>query len=117
LDEINSLDISLQAKILRVIQEKVVTRVGGTRNINIDVRIIAAANQDLKSLAGSGEFRADLFHRLNVIEIELPALKERGKQDLNSLRLCVFCRNTAGREISESCKMSSREYLYWKRQR
>jgi DNA-binding NtrC family response regulator len=85
LDEINSLDISLQAKILRVIQEKIVTRLGGARNIPVDVRIIAAANQDLRALVESGSFREDLYHRLNVIEIELPSLKKRGKKDLTSL--------------------------------
>jgi len=85
LDEINSLDTSLQAKVLRVIQEKCVTRVGGSRDIEIDIRIITATNQNLKELSEKGDFRQDLYHRINVIEIKLPSLKQRGKDEITRL--------------------------------
>ena len=77
LDEIGELDISLQAKILRALQEKQIRRVGGTREINTDVRIVAATNRDLLKMTQDGRFREDLYYRLNVLSIELPALRER----------------------------------------
>ena len=77
LDEIGELDISLQAKILRAFQEKQIRRVGGTREINTDVRIVAATNRDLLKMTQDGRFREDLYYRLNVLSIELPALRER----------------------------------------
>ncbi len=77
LDEIGELDISLQAKILRALQEKQIRRVGGTREINVDVRVVAATNRDLLKMSQDGRFREDLYYRLNVLSIELPALRER----------------------------------------
>ncbi len=77
LDEIGELDISLQAKILRALQEKQIRRVGGTREINVDVRVVAATNRDLLKMTQDGRFREDLYYRLNVLSIELPALRER----------------------------------------
>ena len=78
LDEIGEMNISLQAKLLRAIQEKEIRRVGGKVNIPIDVRIIAATNRDLEGEIKKGQFREDLFYRLNVIRITLPPLRERG---------------------------------------
>jgi DNA-binding NtrC family response regulator len=77
LDEIGELDISLQAKILRALQEKQIRRVGGTREINVDVRVVTATNRDLLKMSQDGRFREDLYYRLNVLSIELPALRER----------------------------------------
>jgi len=78
LDEIGEMNVSLQAKLLRAIQEKEIRRVGGKVNIPVDVRIIAATNKDLELEIKKGQFREDLFYRLNVIRITLPPLRERG---------------------------------------
>jgi DNA-binding NtrC family response regulator len=78
LDEIGELNIAMQAKLLRAIQEKEVRRVGGKVNIPIDVRIISATNKDLEQETRKGAFREDLFYRLDVIRINLPPLRERG---------------------------------------
>lgn len=77
LDEIGELDISLQAKILRALQEKQIRRVGGTREIDVDVRVVAATNRDLLKMTQDGRFREDLYYRLNVLSIEMPPLRER----------------------------------------
>ena len=77
LDEIGSMPLEMQAKLLRVIQEKELERVGGTETIELDVRIIAATNQDLGQQVKSGKFREDLYYRLNVIRIQIPPLRKR----------------------------------------
>ena len=77
LDEIGELDIALQAKLLRALQEKQIRRVGGIRDINVDVRVVAATNRDLLHMVEEKRFREDLYYRLNVLSIELPALRER----------------------------------------
>ncbi len=77
LDEIGDLPLNLQGKLLRVLQEMEVTRIGGTKPQKLDTRIIAATNKDLKLLAKKGEFREDLFYRLNVIPIEISPLRRR----------------------------------------
>ncbi|MEW6664277.1 MAG: sigma-54 dependent transcriptional regulator [Thermodesulfobacteriota bacterium] len=77
LDDIDTLDVSMQAKLLRVIQEKEFERLGSTKVIKIDARFIAASNRDLATLISRGEFREDLFYRLNVFPINLPSLRER----------------------------------------
>jgi Nif-specific regulatory protein len=77
LDEINSTSHKLQVKLLRVLQEREFERVGESRTIRVDVRVIAATNASLEELVGSGEFREDLYYRLNVIPIVLPPLRER----------------------------------------
>lgn len=84
LDEIGDMPLSLQAKLLRVLQEKVVERIGGTRSFPIHVRIIAATNQNLEELVEKKAFRADLYYRLNVIPIHVPSLAER-KEDIELL--------------------------------
>jgi len=78
LDEIGEMNIAMQAKLLRAIQEKEIRRVGGKINIPVDVRIISATNKDLEQETKRGNFREDLFYRLNVIRITLPPLRERG---------------------------------------
>lgn len=77
LDEIGELSMALQAKLLRVIEQKAFERVGGNRTIHADVRVIAATNKDLESLVADGSFREDLFYRINVLPIRLPPLRER----------------------------------------
>ena len=77
LDEVGSMRLDLQAKILRALQEREVERVGGSRTIKIDVRVIAATNRDLKKAVEDGSFREDLYYRLNVVPIALPDLKDR----------------------------------------
>jgi DNA-binding NtrC family response regulator len=80
-DEIGNIPLSIQAKILRAIQEKEIRRVGGTQTIHVDVRVIAATNLDLQKAVTEGRFREDLYYRLNVIPIHLPALRDR-KEDI-----------------------------------
>lgn len=77
LDEIESMPLALQAKLLRVLQERVVERLGGNASIPVACRIVAATKEDLRQAADAGRFRADLYYRLNVVAIELPALRER----------------------------------------
>ena len=84
LDEIGEMSAALQAKLLRVLQEKEFDRLGGTETIKVDVRIIAATNNDLEKSIEEGEFREDLFYRLNVVDIMLPPLRER-KEDIPAL--------------------------------
>lgn len=81
LDEISNISLNIQAKLLRVIQEKEVTRVGSARSIKIDVRIIAATHEDLAVAVKGGKFREDLFYRLSVVPIHVPPLRER-KEDI-----------------------------------
>jgi two-component system, response regulator FlrC len=77
LDEISEMDLGLQAKILRVLQEREVERLGSTRTISLDVRVIATSNRDLPEEVRAARFRADLYYRLNVMSLRLPALRER----------------------------------------
>ncbi len=78
LDEIGELELSLQAKLLRVLEEGSFRRVGGLKDLPLDVRVIAASNRDLRTEGEAGRFRADLFYRLSVIQIDIPPLRERG---------------------------------------
>ncbi|MFQ5481929.1 MAG: sigma-54 interaction domain-containing protein [Nitrospinaceae bacterium] len=84
LDEIGEMPLDMQVKLLRVIQEEAFLRLGGTQTINVDVRIISATNRDLEKMVAEGEFRQDLFYRINVINITLPPLRER-PEDISDL--------------------------------
>lgn len=84
LDEIGKISLDLQSKLLRVLQEREVRRIGGDRNIPIDVRVIAAANENIQSLMEEGKFRIDLYYRLEVLVLRLPALRDK-KEDIPKL--------------------------------
>jgi len=105
LDEIGDLSLKLQAKLLRVIQEKQVERLGSDHSIKVDVRILAATNKDLEKEVQEGRFREDLFFRLNVIPIKLPPLRER-KEDI-PLLIQFFLKRICEREGIEEKKFTS----------
>jgi two-component system, NtrC family, response regulator len=99
LDEIGELSQTLQVKLLRVIQEKMFERVGGEKSVNVNIRLIAATNKDLKKEMEVGRFREDLFYRLNVIRIHLPPLRKR-REDIHMLTQ-HFIQKYANERISE----------------
>jgi DNA-binding NtrC family response regulator len=94
LDEIGDLELGLQAKLLRVLEEGVFRRVGGLKDIALDVRVIAASNRDLKAESEAGHFRLDLYYRLSVIQVDIPALRDRGDDVLllADYYISEFCR-------------------------
>jgi two-component system NtrC family response regulator len=94
LDEIASMPLPLQATLLRVLQERCFTRVGGSGEVECDVRVIAASNRDLPALVGEGGFREDLYYRLNVISVELPPLRDR-MEDVPLLAVAFLGRASA----------------------
>jgi len=101
LDEIADLPLSMQAKLLRVLEEKEIRRIGGENIIKVDARIISATNKNLLELIKQGKFREDLYYRLNVVQIDLPPLRER-KEDIAIL---VY------KFIGEICKQNNKEIL------
>ncbi len=94
LDEIGDMSASTQAKVLRVLQEEEFERLGGTKTLKVDVRVIAATNKDLEEAIEKGEFREDLFYRLNVVSIRIPPLRER-PEDIEPIAM-FFLRKYAG---------------------
>lgn len=84
LDEISTMKLDLQAKLLRVLEDKSIRRIGGNAETKVDVRIVGATNRDLQEMAAAGQFREDLYHRLNVVQLRLPALRER-REDIPAL--------------------------------
>ena len=108
LDEISDIPLSTQVKLLRVLQEKEIERVGGERTISVDVRIISATNRDLAPLVERGEFREDLFYRLHIIPIEVPPLRER-KEDI--LPLVTHFMETISAEMAKSIEGVSEEAM------
>lgn len=96
LDEIGELELALQAKLLRVLEEGAFRRVGGLKDIPLDVRVIAASNRDLKTESEAGRFRLDLYYRLSIIQIDIPPLRERGD---DVLLLSKHYLNTIGAKL------------------
>ena len=88
MDEIGELPMHLQPKLLRVLQEKEIMRIGGNKTIPLDIRLITATNRDLKKQIEEGNFREDLYYRLNVMPIEIPPLRGRKK---NIQKLTEYC--------------------------
>ncbi|MCX7781310.1 MAG: sigma-54-dependent Fis family transcriptional regulator [Negativicutes bacterium] len=94
LDEIGDMTLAMQAKLLRVLQEREIDRVGGTKSVKVDVRVIAATNRDLEAMIERGEFRQDLYYRLNVITLHIPPLRER-KEDIPELGKALLAKISA----------------------
>ncbi|MEO0216262.1 MAG: sigma-54 dependent transcriptional regulator [candidate division WOR-3 bacterium] len=109
LDEVGDLDLNLQAKLLRVLQERSFERLGGTSTIRIDVRIIAASNKDLTSLVQQKRFREDLFYRLSVFPITIPPLRER-KEDIPMLVEFFLKKLKSTKKITESAVEKLMDY-------
>ncbi|WP_409304877.1 sigma-54 interaction domain-containing protein [Peribacillus sp. SCS-155] len=108
LDEIGDLSLSLQAKLLRVVQERKIERVGDTKSTPVDVRIITATHRNLEELVARGEFREDLYYRLNVIPITIPPLRER-KEDI-PLLVEYFLKKFSGELFSSPKSLSTQVY-------
>jgi DNA-binding NtrC family response regulator len=111
LDEISELSIELQAKLLRAIQERVIDPVGSERHVEIDVRLIAASNLNLKERVSDGRFREDLFYRLNVIPVQLPPLRER-REDVLILARSFVAQFAGGKELTLSEKLAEKLAQY-----
>jgi len=116
LDEVGSLRLDMQAKLLRVLQEREFERVGGSKTVRVDVRIVAAANEDLKQLVADKAFREDLFYRLNVVPLHVPPLRER-KDDIPLLAEHFLAKynkafNRKVRGISPAA-LSSLNHYHW----
>ena len=109
LDEVGDLDLDLQAKILRVLQERSFERLGGTYTISVDVRIIAATNRDLLRLVQDNKFREDLYYRLSVFPIRIPPLRER-KEDLRLLVNHILKKLRSDRQISPKAIDKLKQY-------
>ncbi|MBT8452857.1 MAG: sigma 54-interacting transcriptional regulator [Deltaproteobacteria bacterium] len=104
LDEIGELDIGLQPKLLRVLETREVQRVGGTKMIPVDVRVVAATNRDLRQMVNEGTFREDLYYRLTVVQVDLPALRER-TEDIPALAV-QFLEESAKRGPQEGASFT-----------
>jgi transcriptional regulator with PAS, ATPase and Fis domain len=110
-DEIGEMPITMQVKLLRVLQEKKIIRVGGTNEIPIDVRILAATNRDLKEEVKKGMFRQDLYYRLNVVHLHIPPLRER-KDDIPLLVNFFMAKYSTGMTKSMSQEALTRLQEY-----
>ena len=110
LDEIGELDISLQAKLLRALQEKQIRRVGGIKDIDVDVRVVTATNRDLLKMAEEKRFREDLYYRLNVLSLEIPPLRER-RSDIPVLIDYFLKKHTRGTDRKVTINTDARRIL------
>lgn len=110
LDEIGELDVSLQAKLLRALQEKQIRRVGGIKDIDVDVRVVAATNRDLLKMAEEKRFREDLYYRLNVLSLEIPPLRER-RSDIPVLIDYFLKKHTRNTDRKVTIKTDARRLL------
>jgi len=108
LDEIGNLGYDVQIKLLRALQERIVVPIGSTQPVKVDVRLIAATNEDLLTISSNGDFREDLYHRLNEFKIQVPALRERGED------LGVFIQHfvdKANEELDKNVRQLSKEVM------
>ena len=108
LDEIGNLGYDVQIKLLRALQERIVVPIGSTQPVKVDVRLIAATNEDLLTISSNGDFREDLYHRLNEFKIQVPALRERGED------LAVFIQHfvdKANQELEKNVRQLSKEVM------
>ncbi len=110
LDEIGELDIALQAKLLRALQEREIRRVGGVKEISVDVRVLAATNRDLLKMTEENRFREDLYYRLNVLSIEIPPLRER-RSDIPVLIDYFVKKHSRGRDRSIKIEAAANDLL------
>lgn len=111
LDEIGELPLPLQAKLLRFIQDRAFERVGGRRTLTANARVVAATHRDLESMVGRGQFRADLYYRIKVVQVTLPALRARDPQEIIDLAehfLAIYGRKHRGRLMSLSGEAKDR---------
>lgn len=108
LDEVGNLSYDVQVKLLRAIQERIVQPIGSNKEVKVDVRILTATNDDLAESVRKGEFREDLYHRLNEFKLKVPSVKERGKDLYEFLD---FFREEANRELQRSVKTFDTEVL------
>ncbi|MGD6803121.1 sigma-54 interaction domain-containing protein [Rossellomorea aquimaris] len=113
LDEIGDINLKLQARLLRVLEEMEVRRIGGTKNISVDVRIISATNKNLAELVEAGTFREDLYHRLKVLNLNLPSLRER-KADIKLLTDTFILQESGSHKKLSSEVLSILENEEWK---
>ncbi|RKI99642.1 Fis family transcriptional regulator, partial [Butyricicoccus sp. 1XD8-22] len=104
LDEIAELPFSIQSKMLEILQSSTFRRVGGTENIKVDIRIIAATNKNLKQMVEENQFRQDLYYRLNVVPIHIPPLRER-REDIPSL--VTFFLNKYNEKYAQDIRLNS----------
>jgi two-component system response regulator PilR (NtrC family) len=116
LDEVADLPLPMQVKLLRLIQEKTVRPVGEQREVSVDVRILSATHRDLGELVAAGRFREDLYYRLNVIELVVPALRER-REDVPQLAVAILARlaeraGTAAPGLSREALRKLEQYAY-----
>ncbi len=110
-DQVQDLSLPLQAKLLRVVEEKRFERVGGTRTLEVDVRFLASANLDLQEAVRAGRFREDLFHRLNVVPLKLPPLRSRREDILPLARLFLDRERERGTTRATSFEAATEEAL------
>ena len=113
LDEIGEMPMNLQAKLLRIIENGIFRRVGGTSDIEVDVRIIAASNRDIQSVVNEGQFREDLFFRLNVLSVKMPPLRER-HGDIQILIENFLNKYTRGKKRISQGALKVLESYHWK---
>ena len=117
LDEVSEMDVRLQAKLLRALQEREIDRVGGSKPIKVDIRVLATSNRDLAEEVKNGNFREDLLYRLNVVNLQVPPLRER-PADILALATFFIEKYSAAnsipvRDISEVAQNSLKGH-YWK---
>ena len=110
LDEIGETSPSFQVRLLRVLQEQEIRKVGGTRNEKVDVRVIAASNRELAAMVKEGSFREDLYYRLSVVEIHLPAVRERWTQDESTGKVVSDIPLLLNHFLAEVCRKDQRTY-------